>query len=133
MLVLAVRTMPGLDVKNGYVASQAMNGELAAMQEQSVRGWSADASVKYSEGAVPVAIRIRDRAGAPVSGMETSVRLAHPALTRADHAMRLSETAPGYYTGVISGVEPGGWTLVIEAKRDGLRQYVSRNRVTLKE
>ncbi len=133
MMTLAIRTMPGLDVKNGYVASQAMNGEFEAMRKQAERGWKADVTVVLQAGQAPVNVRFADRANAPVAGLAVSARLAHPALTRADHSVALIEVRPGHYAAEIPDIQPGGWMLVIEASRSGERVFASRNRVVLTE
>jgi nitrogen fixation protein FixH len=133
MMTLAIRTMPGLDVTNGYVASQAMNGEIEAMRRQGARGWTADVAVALKAGHTPVSVRFADRTDAPVTGLDVTARLAHPALTRADHFMRLIETLPGRYAADIPDAQPGGWTLVVEASRSGERVFTSRNRVVLRE
>jgi nitrogen fixation protein FixH len=133
MMTLAIRTMPGLDVKNGYVASQAMNGEISAMRQQAERGWKADIAVQLKNGSVPVSIQLTDRNGAPVTGLDVKARLAHPALTRADHVAAMIEASPGRYTAEWPDILPGAWTIVVEADRGGERVYATRNRVVLKE
>ncbi|MGL4636126.1 MAG: FixH family protein [Beijerinckiaceae bacterium] len=133
MMTLAIRTMPGLDVKNGYVASQAMNGEIMAMRQQSERGWKADIAVELKGAEAPVSLFLVDRSGVPVTGLEAKARLAHPALTRADHNASLIEERPGKYVTQFADIPPGAWTLIVEAGRNGERLFVSRNRVVLTE
>jgi nitrogen fixation protein FixH len=133
MMTLAIKTMPGLDVKNGYVASQAMNGEISAMRQQAERGWKADIAVQLKNGSAPVSIQLTDRDGAPVTGLDVKARLAHPALTRADHVAAMIEAGPGQYTAEWPDILPGAWTIVVEAGRGGERVYATRNRVVLKE
>ena len=133
MMTIAIRTMPGLDVRNGYVASQAMNGELEAMRQQAQRAWAADVAVGLKDNAATVSISLTDRVGKPVSGLAVSARLAHLALTRGDHQGELIEQRAGFYAAVLPDVDAGGWTLVIEASQNGERVFMSRNRVVLKE
>jgi nitrogen fixation protein FixH len=133
MMTLAIRTMPGLDVKNGYVASQVMNGELAAMRQQTERGWKADIIVRQSNGAASVSFRLSDRDGTTVNGLDAKARLAHPALTRADHIAAMIEVAPGHYVAQWPDVSPGAWTIVVEAGRGGERLFATRNRIVLSE
>lgn len=59
MAVSAVRTFPGLEVKNGYVASQTFDARRAA---QEGLGWTIAA--RHSEGQLRLAIT--DASGAPV-------------------------------------------------------------------
>jgi nitrogen fixation protein FixH len=133
MMTLAIRTMPGLDVKNGYVASQAMNREIGAMRLQAGRGWRADISVKLDNRLAAAAVSVVDRDGKPVTGLEITARLAHPALTRADHRSGLIEHRPGLYLAEFPDVQAGAWTFVVEADRSGERVFASRNRVVLVE
>jgi nitrogen fixation protein FixH len=133
MMTLAIRTMPGLDVKNGYVASQAMNGEISTMRQQAERGWKADIAVQLKNGSAPVSIQLTDRDGAPVTGLDVKARLAHPALTRADHVAAMIEASPGQYTAEWPDILPGAWTIVIEADQGGERVFATRNRVVLTE
>jgi nitrogen fixation protein FixH len=133
MMTLAIRTMPGLDVKNGYVASQAMNGEISAMRQQAERGWKADIVVQLRSGSAPLAVRLRDRDGVPVTGLDVKARLAHPAVTRADHTATMTEASPGHYTAEWPGILPGAWTIVVEADRGNERVFASRNRIVLTE
>jgi nitrogen fixation protein FixH len=133
MMTLAIRTMPGLDVKNGYVASQAMNGEILAMRQQTERGWKADIAVQLKSGSAPVNITLTDRDGAPVTGLDVKVRLAHPALVRADHVAAMTEARPGQYTAEWPDIAPGAWTIVVEAGRNGQRMFATRNRIVLTE
>ncbi len=49
MMTVAIRTMPGVDVKSAYETSQRFNGEIARMQAQTERGWRAQARVSARE------------------------------------------------------------------------------------
>jgi nitrogen fixation protein FixH len=131
MMTLAIRTMPGLDVKNGYVASQAMNREIDAMRLQAARGWQADVSVQLNDRLATVRLFLNDSDGKPLTGLAVTARLAHPALTRADHLAALIERQPGVYAAVLADVDAGAWTVVVEADRNGDRVFSSRNRTVL--
>jgi nitrogen fixation protein FixH len=133
MMTLAIRTMPGLDVKNGYVASQAMNREIGSMRLQEERGWKADVSAQLKDRLAPVSVSLTDREGKPVTDLAVTARLAHPALTRADHSAALIEYRPGFYAADLADVQAGAWTLVVEATRGGERVFASRNRIVLME
>lgn len=133
MMTLAYKTMPGLEVRNSYDASQGYNGELAAMREQAARGWKADIVLKLAKGAAPVSVEIKDGSGAAVTGLDLSARLSHPASRQGDLAVDLTETAPGRYAAAFTDVSRGAWDLVIEARRGDVRQYTSRGRVFLTE
>ncbi len=131
MMTLAIRTMPGLDVANGYVASQGMNREIDAMRSQTERAWTADVAAGLENNIAPISISLSDRLGKPVTGLAVTARLAHPALTRADHTGVLIERRPGVYTAELADIQAGAWTLVVEASQRGERVFASRNRIVL--
>lgn len=133
MMTIAIRTMPGVDVKSAYETSQRFNGEIARMQAQAERGWTAEAQLSRSGTDALVALSLRDRAGAPVTGLSVAARLEHPASRRQDHEADLDERAPGVYRAGIPAVHGGGWTLAIAATRSGETIFVSRSRVVLKD
>ncbi len=131
MMTLALRTMPGLDVANGYVASQGMNREIDAMRSQTERAWTADVAAALKNNVAPISISLSDRLGKPVTGLAVTARLAHPALTRADHTGALIERHPGVYSADLANIQAGAWTLVFEASQSGERVFASRNRIVL--
>jgi len=131
MMSIAIRTMPGVDVKSAYEASQNYNGEIARAQEQKARGWNADVSLAKSEGDRDIVIRLTDRAGAPVQGLAIKARLAHPADRKADLDVKAEEIAPGVYAGKFALAHTGAWDLVIEGRDADREVYKSRSRVKL--
>lgn len=133
MMTVAIRTMPGVDVKSAYETSQRFNGEIARMQAQVDRGWQASAQLRRSGPDAVVTFSLRDRNGAPVTGLAVDARLEHPATRREDREAVLGETAPGDYAATIPAIHGGGWTLAIEALSGTERVFVSRSRVILKD
>lgn len=133
MMTIAIRTMPGVDVKSAYETSQRFNGEIARMQAQVQRGWQASAQLSRSGVDAVVTLSLRDSAGVPVAGLLVDARLEHPAARREDHAAPLSEGAAGDYTATIPAVHGGGWTLVVQAIQGAETVFVSRSRVVLKD
>lgn len=133
MMTLAYRTMPGLDVRNGYDASQRYNGEIAAMRDQAARGWKADMTLKLTGQTAPVAIELRDASGTAMTGLGLSARLSHPADRKVDQLVDLTETGPGRYEATFQNVNRGTWDVVIEARRGNERLYTTRNRMFLTE
>jgi nitrogen fixation protein FixH len=133
MMTLAIRTMPGLDVKNGYVASQAMNKDIVAMRLQAERGWKADVTAELKNRIAIVGVNLIEPDGKPVIGLKIVARLAHPAITTADHSAFFIEHRPGIYSVEFPNVQAGAWTVLVEAQQNGERVFASRNRVLLKE
>ncbi len=133
MMTMAIRTMPGVDVKSAYETSQRFNGEIARMQAQVQRGWQADAQLRRSGTDAVVTLSLRDKVGAPVTGLAVTARLEHPAARREDHEAALSEGSAGDYIATLPTVHGGGWTLAVQAMRGTETVFVSRSRVVLKD
>lgn len=133
MMTLAVETLPGTDVDNPYSAGLAYNKEISAARAQEARGWHVGAHVeRQADGQSIIRIEARDGAGAPVTGIAFSARLAHPIDRRADHAVILAEHERGIYRGSAEDVAPGQWELIIEGERGSERMFMSRNRLMLR-
>ncbi|MCA3649675.1 MAG: FixH family protein [Methylobacterium sp.] len=136
MMTTAIRTMPGLDARNGYDVSQNFNRqELAAAQAQARRGWQSDARVSLANRVLDLEIRFRDSMSKPLAGLAVTVVLQHPAQRGRDRAITLSPRGDGYYTAKLDGIDAGGWGLVIEAHdlESGERLFLSRHRLALKD
>jgi nitrogen fixation protein FixH len=133
MMALAIRTMPGLDVRNGYDASQRYNGEISAMRDQALRHWQVNVALSLQGTRAPITVTLREDSGRPLEKLRVIARLAHPTDRRIDHEIELKEGAPGHYTAAFDDVTRGGWVVVVEAWQDGSRRYISRNRVFLTE
>lgn len=133
MMTIAIRTMPGVDVKSAYETSQRFNGEIARMQAQVERGWQASAQLRRTGADAVVTLSLRDRTGAPVAGLTVEARLEHPAARREDREAPLSEVAAGDYAATVPSIHGGGWTLAIQAMRGTEPVFVSRSRVVLKD
>lgn len=132
MMTLAIKTFPGADARNGYDVSQGYNREIAAARQQEERGWaSAIAFTRQGEGA-QVALSLKDKAGAAVSGLAVSVRIKHPSDRNRDHVLTLREPAPGAYEAVIPAITDGAWELAFEAKTNGERVFVLNSKANLK-
>jgi nitrogen fixation protein FixH len=133
MMTVAIRTMPGVDVKSAYETSQRFNGEIARMQEQAARGWTAEARLRRSGADAVVNLSLRDRAGAPVTGLSVAARLEHPATRREDREAVLAEPMAGTYSASFPAIHGGGWTLAIIARRGDETVFVSRSRIVLED
>lgn len=103
----AVRTFPGLEVANSYIASQSFDARRAA---QEALGWRIEAG--YSDGILNVAIL--DREGAPAPIEEISAHIGRPTEARDDIHLDLTRGA------VPLDLAPGLWRLDLEGHaRDG--------------
>ena len=131
MMTLAIRTMPGLEVKSAYEASQTYNAGLNSIAAQDQRGWKVEIwSAGIAKGA-PLRVAILDAAGKPVSGLGGEARFERPTDKRMDQVFPLRETGEGIYEASIPALEPGQWDMAVELLRDHKRMFVSRRRVVL--
>jgi len=133
MMALAIKTMPGVDVRNSYEASQRFNRDIAAAREQAARGWAADASLRLKGAVAAITLDMRDDKGMAIGGLDVSARLIHPATHAEDHVAKMASAGAGRYVAELADVQRGAWDLVIEASREGARVFTSRSRVFLTE
>jgi nitrogen fixation protein FixH len=135
MLNAAFRTMPGLDARNGYDASQRFNADIAAATAQAERGWKVAADVHREGDHVVVVATFAEPSGTPVSYLAADAVLAHPTVRRFDRALILSETAPGRYEAATADLPAGSWTLLLTARLDpeAAPVFTSRNRLMLRQ
>jgi nitrogen fixation protein FixH len=133
MMMMAIRTMPGLDARNGYEVSQRFNQEIARMGAQDRQAWMADLNVERNDGAADIRLWISDRQRAAVDGLVITARLLHPANRRLDQEAMLRPAGDGRYGARVPDLSPGAWTVSISANRDGVTVFTSHNRILLKD
>ncbi|WBU65194.1 FixH family protein [Paracoccus aerodenitrificans] len=106
LAIWAVRTFPGLEVANTYVASQNFDRERAA---QEALGWRAEPS--YDGQAL--LLKITDDQGLPAPVKDLRVTISRPTQMRDDvsPAMRYSG---GVWIGEVA-LAPGAWVVHLEA------------------
>lgn len=127
----AVTSFPGLEVDSSYRAGQEFAGEMEAAAAQAARGWNVSARARLDGGRLILDATFADKAGAPERALAVTAHLEHPANVAFDRTVVLAETAPGRYTAELDGVNPGQWSLVLDASADGQRLFRSRNTVNL--
>ena len=132
LIYAALSTLHGEELENPYDASQAFNQRIAEARAQDELGWVADVTTRPEGEGERVVADLRDRAGAPIPGLEVRARFVHPFDRNADREAILNSDG-GAYEGVAGPLHSGRWTLVIEAKQDGRPKFTSQNRITLAE
>ena len=106
LAVQAVRTFPGLEVRNSYVASQTFDAERKA---QEALGWSAHAALVGSE----LVLTIAGPDGAPVQGTTVSATLGRATVRDFDQAPAFAFDGTAWRAPVSVG--PGQWHVALEA------------------
>ena len=103
----AVRTFPGLEVQNSYIASQQFDASRTA---QEGLGWTLDA--RLEEGALVLAFT--DAAGNPVQGAALEATLGRATHVRDDMVPEFAYGAGVYSAPADLG--PGNWNIRLTAR-----------------
>lgn len=106
LAVSAVRTFPGLEVKNSYDASQVFDRDKAA---QEALGWTMDAGL--AEGNLRIAFTGPD--GRAVRPATVAARVGRATEAADDHAPELVWTGEAF-SGAVN-VDGGNWVLWVDA------------------
>ncbi len=105
MAVQAVRTFPGLEVRNSYVASQSFDADRAA---QNGLGW--ELGIERTEDRL--VLSVSDLAGAVVEVSSVTATLGRTTHTREDQPLEFLAVQDRWETPV--ALAPGRWLLRIE-------------------
>ena len=117
MMVSAISTFPGLEVKNSYVASQEFDARARA---QRALGWQAQA--RSETGGVRLVMR--DAAGAFVNPDDLSVRIGHPTNAAHDQMLDFRADADGLFAPV--ELPSGPWRLFVTATAPDGTEFSTR-------
>ncbi len=107
LAVKAVRTFPGLEVENSYVASQTFDAERAA---QAALGWTLDYG--YGEGRLTLAFR--DRNGQPVRARDINALIGRRT-EAAEDKTPVFTYADGRFTAPVT-LGKGRWMILLTAR-----------------
>ena len=116
LLVNAVRTFPGLEVKNSYVASQTFN---VRAQAQAAMGWAHE--VDYADGTVSLTI-LSD--GVSIFPETVSLRIGRPTHGREDTTPVLLRDATGYWFNI--ALNDGKWFVYVNAETETGETFAQR-------
>ncbi|WP_299841241.1 FixH family protein [uncultured Paracoccus sp.] len=103
----AIRTFPGLEVKNSYVASQSFDHDRAA---QDALGWQVSVTVK--DGVLRLGIG--DRSG-PVKARIIEAKLGRSTFAGDDRMLEMQQ-GNGVYVAEVPGLAPGAWRFWLTAE-----------------
>lgn len=105
----AVRTFPGLEVKNSYIASQSFDADRAA---QTALGW--DVSAYVQDGTL--VLSILDANGAPVTPQITRATFGRATTVADDQAPDFRFDGKAHVAKIDAG--QGNWNLRLEARTE---------------
>ena len=106
----ALATFSGGDTTNPYRKGLDYNETLAAAERLAARGWQAE--IGYDDKSGHLSVSVRDRAGAPVTGLGLAAAFSRPATEKEDRTVGLTEAEPGVYTAEIM-LAPGAWVISV--------------------
>ena len=113
----AISTFPGLEVRNGYVASQEFNTRLAAHRRL---GWTVDADAE--DGVLRLAFT--DRQGRPVKVASLDATVGRPTQNRDDFAPGFVFDGAAYVADV--ELPPGRWDIRLKARADDGTEFTQK-------
>ena len=107
----AVGTFPGEDVTHPYIQGLEYNRTLSEHRAQQAQGWRVTAAFEPSPRGAVLAIELRQRDGAPLSGARVAGTLRWPADSHRDRALMFHESGTGRYVADLTGLAEGDWDL----------------------
>ncbi len=110
MLYFATKSWTGLVVKNGYIASQNFNKDLAVQSALERQGWQGRLDIKTGQFLFHLTKTKQNVDGCSINGL-----LQRPAHNRSDSKLDFRSVQPGQYQAFHS-LEPGQWVLALKAK-----------------
>lgn len=113
----AVRTFPGLEVKNGYIASQSFDRRRTA---QEALGWSVYASASDSQ----VKLEITDAAGHPVEVVKLAATLGRATHVKDDQNPDFQFDGKAYVAPAQLGA--GNWNIRMVARAKDGTEFTQR-------
>ncbi len=129
LIYFALQSKPALVAEHPFEDGRTYNRELAAVAKQAALGWTASLETPRTSGAAArIAFDIRDRDGAPVTGLDVELRLWRPVGSEADLRLHLAEAAPGRYVAPVTLPHPGQWQADVVAAR-GDDEFVLGQRI----
>jgi nitrogen fixation protein FixH len=128
----AISTFGGVETPSSYQAGQMFEGEVARAKRQDALHWRVDGKLNLDRvGEAVLDMTVRDAAGQPVGGLTADARLWHPADSRRDHGIPMSEVGAGRFHGE-AHAQSGRWELIVDFYRGDERMFRSRSEIVLK-
>ena len=126
MATAAIRTFPGLNAHNSYVASQTYNLLLGDAATQAKLGWWAEIGVSPDRR---VRLALRDRSGTLLRGFVVTALAGRPASAAEDRTLAFDPTPEGYQAA--EALDPGRWLVEIEARKENRLVWRETHRVSI--
>jgi nitrogen fixation protein FixH len=112
-LYWAVSTYSGVVTAGSYRQGLYYNERIAAADRQELLGWSDELQAVPLEGSLM--LKLTDRAGNPVSGLNISGTIGRAATIRYDERLQGVEVVPGTYRIAVGPLDAGSWIVDLQA------------------
>jgi nitrogen fixation protein FixH len=132
LIYYALHSMPALVVDRPFEEGRTYNRELAAAAAQRALGWTASLAlptIAMAQSRIDFAVR--DRSGAPVTGLAVTVRVWRPVGAEPDLRLRLIEQRPGDYAASLNLPRAGQWQFDVAATR-GREKFALGRRIVVR-
>ncbi|NQW02189.1 MAG: FixH family protein [Rhodospirillales bacterium] len=127
-LYFALSSFPGMSTQHAYEEGVAYNQTLARAARQQAVGWVSE--VAFDDNG-DIAVRISNRTGAAVGGLDIAALLMRPAQNTLDQKLTLVEVQPGHYRSPVSKVIAGRWRFELSARQNGEQVYFKVHELTV--
>lgn len=132
LIYFALESKPALVSDHPFEDGRTYNRELDAAAAQRALGWTAALDAPLRAGTrSPIGLAIRDRGGAPVSGLSVELRAWRPVGSLPELRLHLAEARSGRYAAAAVLPLAGQWQLDFVARRGG-EAFVYARRVVLR-
>ena len=132
-IYLALDTFTGLSTENAYQRGLQYNETLEDRAAQRALGWGGQVSYSESaEGAGVLTAVLKDRGGAPLSGLSVSGEVRRPTYEDHDREVILVRSGPGTYSTELELPLRGQWDVHLVAVSPGGERFEMERRIWLK-
>jgi nitrogen fixation protein FixH len=124
-VIMSIRSFPGQVSVTPYEDGLVYDRKLAQLARQERVGWRAAASAAPDA----VIVEMRDRGGAPLTGLAIGGKLERPATEAGRMTLRFQESSPGRYI-ARPGRLDGAWDLTASALGEHGERFEAERRLT---
>lgn len=129
MIWLATSSHTGIVVDSAWRSSGNWQQEIEAARAQEALGWTVEIDIARNGDGADVTARVADANGAPVDGIDLSVRLLSPTGPAGDRIVTLRAQDNGRFAGSLDTLGSGRWDVLVDAET--VRGRVFRSQSTM--
>lgn len=129
---LALTSWTGIDTENAYVEGLNYDETLRRAARQRALGWRLEHVLAGDRAGRRLEVRLSDRDGFPVGGVEVGAELRRPTHQAEDVRLTLGADGEGRFRSDAFALAPGQWDLVVRVGRGGETLYRRDARIWVK-